>query len=314
MIRILCLNPTIDRMYYIEGFNAGNQYHGNCPDTYPGGKGINIARVLSNYQVKAIVYAFVGGATGKKIEEEISRIGQKGVYFWHEGETRSTINVMDRKNNRETEITESGAKITKEQQEEFLRRLESDIEEGDLVICSGLPANGMDYDIYKQVSNICYKKDAKCFVDANREYLANSFPGRYSFAKPNENELKSLFSVEKDMTEKEILICGQKLLQLGVEVVLVSMGSEGAIAITKNACFKVDIPKVNVVSTIGSGDSSVAGFCVGIIEGKGIQECLKLSMAFGVVNAMHAEVGYVTPVEVEGIIKKIDIQVLGSEL
>ena len=81
MIRILCLNPTIDRMYYIEGFNAGNQYHGNCPDTYPGGKGINIARVLSNYQVKAIVYAFVGGATGKKIEEEISRIGQKGVYF-----------------------------------------------------------------------------------------------------------------------------------------------------------------------------------------------------------------------------------------
>ena len=308
MIRILCLNPTIDRMYYIEGFNAGNQYHGNCPDTFPGGKGINIARVLSCYNIKSVVYAFVGGATGKRIEDEIKRIGQDGVYFWHNGETRSTINVMDHKNNKETEITESGVEISNEQQEEFLKRLENDIEAGDMVICSGLPANGMDYDIYKRVSNICSKLGAKCFIDANREYLINSFPSKYFFAKPNENELKALFSIKNEMSEDDVVACGRKLVQMGVEVVLVSMGSKGALAITDDSCYKVDIPKVDVISTIGSGDSSVAGFCTGVIQGKGIVDCLKLSMAFGVVNAMHAEVGYVSPGEVENVIGRISVK------
>lgn len=308
MIRILCLNPTIDRMYYIDGFNAGKQYHGNSPCTYPSGKGLNIARVLSYFNVKAIVYAFVGGLTGKKIEDEVLRLGHEGVFFHHQGETRSTINIMDLKNRTETEITESGEIITKEQESEFLLKLESDLLQGDVVICSGLPANGMDFNIYKRVSIICKDKGANCILDANREYLLNSFPAKYSFVKPNEYELMSLFNIKKEINNSEIIFYGKKLITMGVDTVLVSMGKKGAIAITKDNAYLLTVPDVNIVSTIGSGDSTVAGFCYAIINNKNLIDALKMSMAFGVINAMHEEVGYVSPAEVDTIINSITIK------
>ena len=88
------------------------------------------------------------------------------------------------------------------------------------------------------------------------------------------------------------------------------MGEKGAIAITKDNVYQLTVPDVTIVSTIGSGDSAVAGFCYGMMQNKAIIESLKLSMAFGVVNAMHAEVGYVSPSEVDRIINGIMIQEL----
>jgi len=310
MIRLLCLNPTIDRMYYISSFVAGTQYHGNCPETYPSGKGINVARILRAFSVKATVYAFVGGSNGKRIEDEVIRLGHEGVFFRHEGETRETINIIDREKEQETEITESGVVISSSQQQAFLEKLEADLRERDLVICSGLPANGMDVDIYHKVSLLCERRGASCVVDANRQFLQNSFPGKYLFAKPNRNELQKLFGVQTELDDDEIIDYAKRLVGSGVENVLVTLGGDGAIFVNKDSVYRLRIPEVKVVSTIGSGDSAVTGFCYGYMTGLDIEGCLKLAMAFGVVNAMHPEVGFVVKDEVEAMVGRIKVKKL----
>ena len=106
MIHILCLNPTIDRMYYIDSFLPGFQYHGNRPEIYPRGKGLNILRVLSSFIHPLSFYAFTAGDNGKIIEREAERLGAQSTFIRVEGETRTTINIMDKKSGNETEIKE----------------------------------------------------------------------------------------------------------------------------------------------------------------------------------------------------------------
>ena len=112
MIHILCLNPTIDRMYYINSFLPGFQYHGNKAEVYPGGKGLNILRVLSSFIRPLSFYAFTAGDNGKIIKKEAERLRAQSSFIEVEGETRTTINIMDKKSGNETEIKEKGPYIT----------------------------------------------------------------------------------------------------------------------------------------------------------------------------------------------------------
>ena len=308
MVRILCLNPVIDRMYYIDNFIPGRQYHGNIPEAYASGKGVNIMRIMRGFGLETVLYAFVGGANGKLVESEIERVGSRSVLFHHEGETRTTINIIDHSCRKETEITEAGGKIDTQQQQEFLDCLSSDCQRGDVIICSGLPANGMSPDIYRKVSQIAEARDAYCVIDANRIYLKSSFPGKYLLAKPNKDELSRLFDNGAMYTDDEALVAAKKLIGMGVENVLVSAGENGALFTNGSASYRVHVPNVEVISTIGSGDSTVSGFCYGHLKGCCLEECLSYAMAFGVVNAMHPEVGIVPPQEAEEMKSRITIE------
>ncbi|MBQ0070956.1 MAG: hypothetical protein KBS81_03740, partial [Spirochaetales bacterium] len=126
MIRVLCLNPTIDRNYYIDSFSTGSAFHGTRVESYAGGKGLNIVKVLRSLGDETVLYAFVGGYNGLRIENEVERLGSGARFFRHEGETRMTINIMDKVKGEETEIKESGEIVSPRLEEEFLRTLEID--------------------------------------------------------------------------------------------------------------------------------------------------------------------------------------------
>lgn len=112
------------------------------------------------------LYAFVGGENGKLIEKEMKTCGVEMKAFRTDGETRTTINIIDNARRQETEITEPGVMINQESQREFLDTLQNDIRKGDMVICSGIPMQGMQNNIYAQISNICLNNECKCILDA----------------------------------------------------------------------------------------------------------------------------------------------------
>ncbi len=310
MIHVLCLNPTIDRMYYIDHFHKGAQFHGNHPDIIPGGKGVNVARILSELGDVCEFYAFVGGGNGNLIKQEIDNLHIVSHYFPHEGETRCTINIIDHAAGEETELTEDGEKVSLVRQKEFLDKLESRLSPNDLVVCSGLPMYGMDWNIYQQVAIIATNHHARCVVDANRQYLKGSFPAPFVLAKPNKEELASLFDVEGALTEQDVVGLARKLREKGAEHVLVSLGGNGAIFVSAQGAFWVHVPKVPVVSTIGSGDSSVAGFCHAMIGGSSPIEAIKFSMACGVANTLTAKVGHLHKTDLEWILPRISVEAL----
>ena len=310
MIHVLCLNPTIDRMYYIDHFRQGTQFHGNHPDIIPGGKGVNVARVLSELGDACEFYAFVGGGNGNLIRQEIDNLHIVPHYFSHEGETRCTINIIDHAAGEETELTEDGEKVSLCQQKKFLDKLESRLSPNDLVVCSGLPMYGMKGNIYQQVAILAAGHHAQCVLDANRQYLKGSFPAPFVLAKPNRTELASLFDMAGDLTEQDVVVLARKLREKGAEYVLVSLGGNGAIFVSSQGAFCVHVPKVSVVSTIGSGDASVAGFCHAMIGGASPIEAIKFSMACGVANTLTEKVGHLHKTDLEWILPLISVEAL----
>ena len=193
MIHILCLNPTIDRMYYIDSFLPGFQYHGNKAEVYPGGKGLNILRVLSSFIRPLSFYAFTAGDNGKIIKREAKRLRAQSTFIEVEGETRTTINIMDKKSGNETEIKEKGPYITEKDTSALLSSLESNVKENDIVILSGSLPDGIRKDIYKEISELSKRKGASTLLDTGGGLLKTSLPGRYLLIKPNENEIRDLF-------------------------------------------------------------------------------------------------------------------------
>lgn len=295
MIRVICLNPVIDRVYYIDDFCAATKFYEVPPKIYVGGKGINIARVMSLMGEHSVLYGFLGGGNGQLVFDDMKRYDVEFKAFQTSGETRTTINIIDNRNRKETEITEPGPEVGEYEEQQFLDALEGDLREGDMVICSGIPMKGMSEDIYRKVSGICEMHGSKCILDATGVYLEKSFPGRYYFSKPNFSELSELFSITEEENVENIIKSGKRMLEMGVENLLISTGESGGIFLNGKGIFRAVIPKEEVVSTIGSGDASVAGFCIGVKRGYSAKDCVRLAMACGICNAKFSKVGYVEP-------------------
>ncbi|MCI8660054.1 MAG: 1-phosphofructokinase family hexose kinase [Lachnospiraceae bacterium] len=308
MIRVIGLNPVIDRTYYIEDFCVGTKFYEIPPRADVGGKGINVARVLRMMGEPCVLYGFVGGNNGRLVEEEMDACHVEFRAFHTEGETRTTINIIDNRNGRETEITEPGVLVGEKEEKHFLSVLEKELEAGDFVICSGIPMKGMSQEIYRTISQICQEKGCKCALDAMGTYLDRSFPGVYYFSKPNFSELTDLFGIEGQNTQENLLKYGQAMQKLGVENLLISMGEAGGIFMDNARILQSTIPKVRVVSTIGCGDSSVAGFCLGAERGMEKEDCVRLAMACGACNAMFSKVGCVEPETVWKLFEQVQIQ------
>ncbi|MBQ9941609.1 MAG: hexose kinase [Christensenellaceae bacterium] len=309
MLRVIGLNPVIDRIYYVDDFRAGTKFMLIPPHCYAGGKGTNVARVCAQMGQSVALYAFLGGASGEVIRDDLSQYGVKGIYFSHPGETRTTIDIMDLKNGRETELTEPGVAIGKEDQQAFLDRFAADVQEGDIVICSGVPMAGMDQDIFRQVALIAHKAGARTILDVDPRFFMHSMPAPFYFVKPTMLELKGIcgMSADDEPSEEDVRAMVGKVMDMGVETFMLSMGSKGSRFFTKDAAYDVSIPRVKAISSIGSGDSAVAGYCIGLDRGLPLTECVKLSMACGMSNAMHGEVGFVEKAQVEEFIEGITL-------
>ncbi len=306
MIRAVCLNPVIDRTYHINGFQPGKKYFHLKPDLSVGGKGINVAKVCRLCGEETAVYGFIAGSNGHLIQEQVEEAGIEHYLIPIDGNSRETINIIDLDKGAETEIVEQGPSICKKQNEILLGKLEEDLEREDIVICSGIQIDGAPEDIYSQINKLCKKSGALCFLDTNNITISELKEQKYDFYKPNALEVAELFQ-EKMLSQARLVQLVRELLQTEKQQILVSLGGEGGMLITKDKCLIANIPKVKVSSTIGSGDSTVAGFAVGVKRGWSQSECFRYAMACGVVNSLYTQVGIVDKKQVEEMKKCIEI-------
>ena len=306
MIRALCLNPNIDRSYTIRNFIPGFKYKELVPEITAGGKGVNVAKALHCLGGTSVLYCFLGGQNGKFIKEAISPFcSLRSVQV--EDNSRETINIIDRAADKETEIIELGPTVSNEQYERLITMLTEDICSGDIVICSGASIPGAPKDVYASISNICREKGALCFLDSNGKELVEARAGHYSFWKPNQNELSELSGMALSQNIEEIV---RQVNSSGIdsERVLVSMGAAGGLLISKNGVFIADVPNIPVLSTIGCGDSTVAGFALAILERKTDEEAFRFAMAAGVANSVSKRIAVIDKAEVLEFQEKITVR------
>lgn len=310
-IHVLCLNPAIDKLYAIDDFEAGEDYPGQRPLVRIGGKGINVARVLSQLGSRVQLYALLGeeSEAGFRREMEPHCVC---TFISVPGACRTTVNVIDRKNDRETVITESGPQAGEIHVSALMHALQERINPGDIVCCSGSIIAGAPQDIYAQISRLSQKTGARCALDCNAKSLPASLKdAQYMLGKPNERELCALLGVERTSNPDQIAALARRLIP-PYDALVVSMGAQGGIWIDKNIALFARIPPLPVISTVGSGDAAFAGALHALSTGLEPQETLALSMACGAANAMLGKVGSVRLEDVNAIKKQIFLTTLNQ--
>ncbi len=303
MIHVICLNPAIDKFYEIDGFAAGETYSGLQARTVNGGKGVNVARALAQLGEKPTLHAFLGeGADG--LEREMRALCNCA-FSDVQGMCRTTTNILDRVNGRETVITEGGPKITDRNINRLMDTLDDSVYPGDIVVCSGSIIAGAPDDLYAQVSRLCAPMGVPCVLDCNAKTLAASLEGAsYALGKPNERELCDLLGEARTQKPTEIVRLARRLMP-PCGALLVSMGGAGGVYVTEDAAVWSPGASVEAVSTVGSGDACLAGAVYAMAHRLDMEETLRLAMACGAANAARMDTGVGGMDEVRALMEAI---------
>lgn len=306
MITTVTLNPAIDRSYIINNFKPDNKYRVNDVTVTVGGKGINVAKTASILGEKINATGFLGGLSGDYIKRELVKLGISTSFVSIKGESRNFTAIIDPINNTETTVNEKGPFVTKTELTRFIKEYIKILKYSKIIIASGSVPQGVPKTIYRDMVKIAKDNKVIPIIDASGKYLEEAIKAKPYMIKPNIQELRDLVGYglknEFEIVHESRYICKQ-----GVELVVISLGSEGAIFATKERVFKVKAPDIELVNAVGSGDALVAGIATAMIKNYDLEETLKYSVACGTANALEKEIGYVDKKKVEQLYKNVEL-------
>ncbi|EAC6396716.1 1-phosphofructokinase [Listeria monocytogenes] len=255
MIYTITLNPSIDYIVQIDQLNLGGLNRMKQDYKLPGGKGINVSRVLNQLNVPSLATGFLGGFTGSFIKDWLQNEGVKTGFVTVKDDTRINIKL---KHGEETEINGLGPAISEKEINEFLKVMDK-VTANDIVILSGSVPPSLGNDFYNKIIQICKEKNAEFMIDTTGQELLDALPNRPILIKPNHHELADLFGVKLGSVE-ELIPYGKKCLELGAQHVIVSMAGDGALLFTGEDVYFADALKGELKNSVGAGDSMIAGF------------------------------------------------------
>lgn len=250
----------------------------------PGGKGINVSRILKELGHDNIAWGFLGGFTGNFVKEELEKVGLKTDFTPIAADTR--INVKIKAQN-ETEINGQGPKLTEEEISAFTEKFDH-LTSDDVVIFAGSLVPSLNDDFYFDLIKIIRLKGAQFVIDTTGESLRKTLAEKPLVVKPNNHELADLFGVEFNGID-DIVKYGRKLLDMGAQNVLVSMAGDGGLMITNEGVWRSLAPKGTVINSVGAGDSMLAGFVGTYASTKDPIEAFHYGLASGSATAFSED-------------------------
>lgn len=284
MIYTLTLNPSIDYLVNIENFQSNKVNRVSEDIKFPGGKGINVSRVLKNFDVDTVCLGFIGGFTGEFIENHLKNTSISTDFIKVSGDSRINVKI---KSNSETEINGAGPIISDEHLEKLFEKLRL-LKANDILVLAGSIQKSLPNDLYLKIQQEVLKNKVKVVVDTSGKALIEAVKNKPFLIKPNNHEIEEIFNC-KISSEKELINYGKKLVEMGAENLIISLAGDGALLITSNKVFKGTAPKGIVKNSVGAGDSLVAGFLAEYIKEENILNAFKVGIATGSASAFSTD-------------------------
>jgi 1-phosphofructokinase len=300
----ITLNPSIDKTITVEKLTPYGLNRAISTRMDPGGKGINVARVLKNFGVDVMVSGLIAGDQGKLLKNYLKKSEIYTDFMETSGETRTNLKIIDESVNKTTEINESGFYVSHDDLMTFKRKFQSLLKDASIVVISGSVPPGVPSDFYAECISIAKTEGVKTLLDADGDTLTEGLKAVPYAIKPNIHELELLggctFSNIKD-----IVNAVQKLIEEGIEIAIVSMGPDGAIVANQHDVYKVDSWDVKVKSAVGAGDSMVGALAYSIVRNDSLFDIAKITTAAGTITATKAGTEICTLNEVLSSIKNV---------
>ena len=284
MIYTCTITPSLDYTTYLTEFRTGELNRANEVYYYPGGKGINVSRVLRNLDVDSVAIGYVGGFTGNYIKDFLKHEGIQTDFIQTEEITRINVKI---KADQESELNGPGPEINMEQQQVLLKKVQA-MEKGDWFVLAGSLSSSIPITYFRKIATICTNKGIRFVLDTSGPALKELIDTKPFLIKPNEEELGELFNTEIT-TKQEAFYYAKKLVEKGVQHVVVSMGGEGALLVTKDLALVAEAPKGQAVNTVGAGDSLVSGFLASYINNQDATEAFRYGVASGSATAFQSD-------------------------
>lgn len=291
MIYTVTLNPALDKTVEIPGMALDTVNRITEMRTDPGGKGINVSKVIAKLGGESCAAGILGGESGKMLEKLLENENFTTQFRFVEGQTRTNLKIIDREGHTNTDINEPGLTVTAAELDALLRELLAELRPGDIVVLAGSLPKGAPQDTYRSWTAACKKAGARVFLDADGALLAEGIKAAPHLIKPNDGELSRLAG-KKLETLEELTAEGRKLLERGIERVVISLGGRGALYLRKG-------------STVGAGDSVVAALAYAEAQGLSEEEAVRLSTAAGAANVMCSGTQAAEREAVEALLPKV---------
>ena len=282
----ITFSPCIDKSTSVSTLIPEKKLNCTAPKLEPGGGGINVARAINKLGGKAIAIFPSGGYTGKYFNYLLQKENVPSVIIETTNETRENIIVLDESTYNQYRFGMPGTELKEKEWKKCLKAVE-EISNPEFIIASGSLPPGVPLNIYAQLAKIAKNSNAKFIVDTSGEALIQAVEEGVYLLKPNLGELSSLSGIEKIDSGNVETAASELIRKNRCHIIVVSLGIAGAILVTKSETYRAIPPEVDRKSTVGAGDSMVAGIVYSLSRGMNLKQALQYGVACGTAATMN---------------------------
>jgi len=277
----ITMNPAIDKSTSVKHVSAERKLYCEAPKFEPGGGGVNVSRAIKKLGGDSLVLYSAGGLTGQRLTELLQNEQLNHKPFLIEGMTRENLIVLDETTTQQYRFGMPGATLKDNEWQQILDEILTLTPAPGFIVASGSLPPGVPVDFYARIARLAKDINAKVIVDSSGDSLKLALEENVFLIKPNIREFRELFN-EEIKIESQIINAVQGLIKSGkCEVIVVSLGSAGAIAASKEGVEHIIPPTVPIISKVGAGDSMVAGMVLKFAQGESIKESVRFGIAAG---------------------------------
>jgi len=304
----ITLSPAIDKTTSTEKVVPEQKLRCMPPTYEPGGGGINVSRALRHLGCESLAMYFAGGYSGNFFQELLKNEDIQSLVIPIQGNTRTNIIVVEESTHQQYRFGMVSPPVEEQDWQLFLATLEK--QSGyEYVIASGSLPAGVPLDFFGRVSAIVKRHDAKLIVDTSGDALKQAITEGVYMIKPNLNELSFLCG-QAQLEKEEVVAAAKSIIKTkGCEVVAVSLGKEGAMLVTANEYWHIVPPPIIPKSTVGAGDSMVAGIVYALSKGFGWEDVLRFGVSCGTAATMNEGTALCKKEDVDRLFQQLKAQV-----
>lgn len=308
MVITVTLNPAMDKTITVEGLNVGNVNRALTIREDIGGKGINVSKVLKNFNTNSLCTGFLGGKLENVFLQDLKERGLNTKFIHIENETRTNTKVVDSLSNTNTDINEPGPYISEKELTLFIDEFKTMCNKDDVIVLSGGVSPSIPKDIYFNLTKIAKEKGSIVILDADGELLEKGLEACPDIIKPNNYELQKLLNIS-DLSNESIIKAAKELRNQGIKKVMISLGEKGGLFVTEKGVYRCEGLKVPVKSTVGAGDSMVAALVYSLLNNYDDKETLSFATACGAASVTLDGTQACTLGQVNELLKKVEVKI-----
>lgn len=280
-ILTVTLNPALDISTATSRLEAGPKLRCAAPQFDSGGGGVNVSRVIAELDGASRAWVAVGGSMGRVYQDLLRVEGIDFLFMESPGMTRLSFNVTEEASGDQYRFVLPGPEYSDEDADRVLDSIGGALEEGGLVVVSGSMPPGLQPTFMGRLAGLVQGAGARLILDSSGEPLKAAMEAGVFLVKPNLREAQVLSGRDLPDMEARLNFAEELRARGAAEVVVISLGKDGAIVVAQDTRLHLQPPRVEVKSAVGAGDSTVAGLAWGLARGATLEEAARLGIAAG---------------------------------